>query len=230
MALADFRQLTDAKLRDTAGIILPPDRDLLILEAIKTYSGLRPRERVQTLTGDGVAVTFALASDFEERFSVIAQIEYPTGRPEPVYLDAENWTFYRDATTGALKIRLLNLVLSSAVTAFITYTARHAVTEGIGAVDTVPVVDRDPICDLAASLGFEQMAAYYGQELEPSLAADLTRGQDRGHFYLDMASRRRRAWQDAMGLSQGVVAASKNGDLDVELFHPGGPPRFFHGD
>jgi len=228
MAYSDYRQLTNAKLRDTAGHISPTDVDLLIQEALKIYSGLRPRLRVQTLTGNGVAVTFALAADFEEGVSTIPAIEYPVGRPDPEYLDTEDWELYRDPITGVLKIRLLNFVLGNAVTAYVAYSARHVLTEGTGALDTVPAVDREAICDLAASLGYEQLAAYYAQELEPSLGADLTRGQDRARIYLDLAARRRRAWEGAMGLSRGVVAASILGDLDVDPSYGG--PRFFHGN
>jgi hypothetical protein len=231
MAYSDYRILLGAKLRDTAGIITPTEGDLLIQEAIRRYSSLRPQVRIQTLTGDGVAITFDLAADFEVGFSTISAIEYPVGRAVPEYLDAEDWTFYQNPDSGETQIRLLGVVLPDTAEAYVTYTLRHVVSEGAGATDTIPIGDREAVCDLAASLGFEQLAAYFGAELEPSLNADLSRGQDRARFYLDMARRRRDAWEGAMGIRRGdVAAASRTGDIDVPLFGPTGPSRFFHGD
>ncbi|HJR01842.1 MAG TPA: hypothetical protein VKA83_09435 [Methylomirabilota bacterium] len=228
--LADYRELLDAKLKDAASKLTPAEKDLSIRRAVEQYSLVKPRVRVQTITGNGVLVTHDLATDFEEGFSSVLQIEYPVGRQVPEYLDAEQFTLYRDPLTGALKLRLLDITLPNTVTAYVSYTARHSLAEGSGTpADTVPTPDRDPICHLAAAMGFEALAAYYTQETDPSLQADVSRGTERAAGYRELARDHRKLYASILGLAGDAIvgAASAIGDLDEDLQAWGGP-RFFH--
>ena len=230
--LADFREILDRMLlQDSAGKLTPAQRDDCLRRAVIQYSIIKPRGRVQIITGNGVAVTFALASDFEEGFSRLLAIEYPVGLADPEYLDAARYFTYRDATTGVLGLRLRDLTLPNTKTAYVSYTARHVVTEGAGtaAQDTVVPADRDPVCHLAAAMGFESLTAAYTQERDASILAEISRGVDQATGYLELARHHRRQFALMMGISRDafVLAASAVQDLDLSLEAWGGP-RFFH--
>src|SRR5262245_59297072 len=127
MALSDIRTLVEERVRETAGLITPPQMERAIQAAVKAYSRVRERVRVQTITGNGVAVTFALATDFEEGLSRILDIEQPVDKQIPEYLDASDYRLYRDPTTGVLKLRFLTMTLGNTIKAYVTYTVRHTV-------------------------------------------------------------------------------------------------------
>jgi hypothetical protein len=138
MPLQDFRTILGYKLQDTAGKITTPMQTAFVLEAVKRYSRVRARERVQTITGNGTTVTFALAADFEERFSQIRSVEYPVDKTDPSYLDAEEYRFYRVPTTDLIALRLLDLTLSTGIKAYVAYTARHSVDDTVAAPAAAP--------------------------------------------------------------------------------------------
>ena len=230
MALQDFLTLIAAKIQDTAGK-LTGDRILEALQAaIDEYSTVMPRHKTQTITGDAVTVTFALATGFEENFSKVERIEYPVGRQEPEYLDETDYLLYRDPTTGLLKLRLTTMVLSVGATAYLAYTQRHHVQSGppVGetVADTVPLKHRDAVATLAASHAAVMLAMVYAQSSDPTIGADSVDHGTKSTDYLALAKELRLSYGRRMGATDGIIAASATGDLDVDI--QGGIDRFFH--
>jgi hypothetical protein len=228
MSLSDIRQVVEERVRDTAGIITPAQRGRAIDDAVTAYSRVRPRPRIQTITGDGIAVTFALAADFEESVSRITAIEYPVDRQEPEFLDASDYQLYRDPTTAVLKLRLLSMVLGSGVKAYLSYPARHILNEGgTPPNDTIPVADRGAVAYKAASILFRELAGYAAQTTQATLTADSVDRLSQVERYLALAKECDGQYARALGMTlDGVAAASVAGDLDVDMAWGG--DRFFH--
>jgi hypothetical protein len=228
MARAAYIELLDEKLRETASIVSAETRDRALTEALKAYSRVRPRRAVQKITGTGSAFTFDLASDFEEGLSSIEAIEYPVGEQKPVYLDADEYMLYRDQASGVLKLRLVREIIPAATDAYVNYTARHVVTDITPVKDTVPETDKEAVSTLAAALCLRQLAAYYSQTSNPSLAADVADYGQTAERYRALARALEAEYGAAVGINATMItAASTIGDLDVSLGENGGD-RLFH--
>jgi hypothetical protein len=228
MPLADFQSLVDAKLRDGASKLSPSQKDAAITEAVNRYSRHRPRTKIQTITGNGVLVTHALATDFEEGVSGLRAVEYPVDRQEPEYLDEAEYRLYRDPTTSALKIRFLALVLGNTVKAYLSYTVRHQVTDDPSGTDTVPLVDREAVSSLAAALCLEQLATFYLGTGEPTYQMAAVAYKSKSQECLDAARVLKASYREHVGVSDGVTAASVSTDTDTAFWGVGGSP-FYHG-
>lgn len=227
MALVDFVQLVTDKLRETASVVDTAQKERAIAEAVKDYSRkVRPRYRVQTVTGDGSAHTFALATDYEEGFSTLGKVENPVDKQEPEYLDADDVELYRDVTTGVLKLRFVSKVLANGEKAYVNYTARHSVTDGNPATDTVPVADRDGICCKATAILFRQLAAHYAQLAAPTLGADVVDRSAQSARYIELARMFDEQYATSLGIPDELAAASAVADLDVSPQYGG--DRFWH--
>jgi hypothetical protein len=229
MALADWRTLTQDKLRDTAGKVTQDQLDRAIAQAVARYSRLRPLAKIATLTGDGHAVVFALPSDYVPGFSRALSIEYPVGKQEPQYLDdTQDYQVDdtdRDPSTSALRVRLLTVTLPAGAHAYLAYTVPHTVSSS---VDTIPVLDRGAACAYAASLGCRELASYYAQTSDPTITAAAVVYRDRPAVYQAQAKDLEREFNEHLGVpSDGIYAASVTRDQDVDL-GPGIGDRFYH--
>lgn len=223
MALADWLAIVRQKIRDTAGKLAVEELARAIDEAVSRYSGDFPRQRAAIITGNGTAVLFALPADAEAGPSAVAAVEYPVDEPEPAFLDEDDYAV-RVQTDDTWKLQLLGLVLPNAATARVYYRAPHSVTVS---VDTVPVSDRGAVCNLAAALSARELAAYYSQTSESTIAADAVNYRTKNQEYLALATALEQAYEDFM--TGASVAASVSRDLDVSLLSTAGVPRFYHG-
>lgn len=225
MAIADWRAIVISRVKDNAKKLSSTDIDSAITEAVKRYSQQHPLEKVQTITGTGSAFLFALASDFEDGFSGIASIEYPTGQQEPLFLEESRYAVRRQ-TDNSLKLQFKDLTLANAATAYATYTIRHSVTES-PAADTVPVADREAVCKLAAAICFRELAALYAQSADANLGAIALDYQTKTSTYIKLAEELEAKYMLEVGEQDGIVAANMNTDIDVALQNGAGD-RFWH--
>ena len=229
MALADWELLTADKLRDTAGKITREEIGRMIAQAAHRYSGVNPRMLVTDLLGDGAAFLFALPATYIEGFSRPVSVEYPIGKQDPQFLDDKDdfqiEAADQDPTTGAPRLRLRSLVLKSGAKARLLYTALHQVA---ATVDTVPIVDREACCALAASYGCRQLASYYAQTSDSTLGAATMSYRDKAKIYADQAVLLEQEFNNHCGIPKdGVFAASVSRDQDVDL-QSGAGDRFYH--
>lgn len=232
MALQDVRDLVASKIQDTAQKLTPSQIDDAISEAVTIYSAISPRHAMMLLTGDGVTVTYDLPTDWEDGFSWIERIEYPIGRQRPEYLDGNDdyTTDYRDPTTGELKLRFLSMTLSVNTQAAVDYALRHKLTEtvsGEAGIETSPESDRPAIASLAGSICCQNLAAYYTNVSDSTIGADAVNYGVKGQEYATRAKELRAAFDQLMGLTGGLPAASAVQDLDVDLQNSWGD-RFWH--
>jgi hypothetical protein len=225
MALADYVALVTDKLRETAALVSGPQKEAAVQEAVKDYSRkVRPRRRVQIITGTGSAHTFALASDFEEGFSSIDSIENPVDRQEPEYLDADETMLYRDSATGVLKLRFISKVPSNGEKAYVAYTTRQVVNDA--GVDTVAIGDRESIACKATAILLRQLATYASQVTRATIGAEIVDRLQQVDVYLRLAKELEDSYATTLGIPDELPAASAVADLDVTPEYGG--DRFFH--
>jgi|SRR5262245_11956394 len=224
MSLPELRVMLADRLRDTAGIITPAERDAAIAEAVKRYSADYPAPAITMIVGDGVTYTFTLPPTFEAGAS-ITDIEYPFGQQVPSYLTSDQYQLYRDPSTTPATVKLrLYFTLGVGEQAGVNYTARHVVTD---TVDTIPPLHQEWVAWLAAAICCRQLAAYYAQTSESTLGADAAYFRSRSAEYLALSKVYEQTYVNEGVMVEGaLLAASINGDLDVTL--EGGFPRFYH--
>lgn len=210
-----FQTQRDVALRDAAGKLPSGDRDALLVQAIvQRYSADRPREIASDQAGNGTALLDLPVSGsdaFEEGFSAIRLIEFPTGNVPPSFLLDEEWQMYR--TPSGLKIMLLETTPAASDMLRLTWTARHP-NDG----STVADPDFEAVCDYAAALCYEALAAIYTQTSDPTLAADSVNYRTKGQEYLSLAKEARRRYFQHMGIdpsdtSTGTGPAIASGNL-----------------
>jgi len=172
--------------------------------------------------GNGTAL-IGVPTGFEDGFSIVRSIEFPIGNVPPTHIEDAEWQMYRD--TSALKIMLLATKPAASDQLRLTWTARHA-ADGM----TVPEPDFEAVCDLAAALCFEALAASYAQTGDATILADTVNYRTKSQEYLGLARAARKRYADHLGIDEssgGVGPAIAMGDLEQNLAgvdrltHPG---------
>lgn len=208
MALADFQDLVDALVRDSAGDITAAQRDEAIQRAVTRYSSDRPRRKVEDIVSAG-GYYLDLPTAFDTDFSRLEDIETPPDENPPAMLAGDAWRLYETPT--ATKI-LLDSSLAAGADVRLRYTIAHQLDV---ATDTVPSRDREAVAGWAAALLLEQLASRYSGDIETTIQADSVDHQSKGRDYASRASRLRKLYFDHLGIDpKRTVPAGAIVDLD----------------
>lgn len=221
--IANFEQWFDDRVRDAAGRITSLQRQTAIQDALKQYAAVRPVEVVTDYPGDGTTFDLALPAGWVTDFSIVRRIEYPAGRREPVFLEREDWGFYR--TPSALKLRLYTVTPATGQTLRLTWTKPHVV-DYVGS--TVPLTDEDAVADLAASIGLRTLAAVFAGTVDPTIAADSVDYRSKSKEYSDLAREYEKRYRVKLGLDQTSEAKPAGGFVDVDQGGPFGMDKLTH--
>lgn len=224
--LADYQTLVTDLVRDDADRIASGQRDAAILAAVLAYSAARPRPRVADIA-DAAGMLLDLPAGWEEGFSVVTSIEHPVGRVPPALLAPDAWALYRDV--DAVRIMLASS-LPAGSTARVAFTAPHVVS---ATEDTVPAPHRAAVAMLAAAMLCDQLAAFYANDSDSTIAVDRAPGQSRSQAYAARARDYRRQYQDAVGAADRLAAPAaavaslrpRDSAGNARLFHPPGGAR-----
>jgi hypothetical protein len=179
IGIASFVALVKLKVQaPTVGLSTladPADYETLIKEAVKEYSRRKALKKTALLTGDGNAY-FSLPSDWEQEFSWIRNIEYPVGEFPPCFIQKK---FYRveEIDTGYVCRFYESGYPGNGNQFYFRYVIRHTVD---ASSSTIPVADKDSVCNLAASLCCQALAEKYGHAADSSLDADVVNYRTRG--------------------------------------------------
>lgn len=219
--LPDYQTLVTDLVSDDANRIAPTQRDAAIQAAVLAYSIVRPRPRVADVA-DASGMLLDLPADWEEEFSQITGIEHPVGRVPPALLATDAWALYRDV--GALRI-MLATSLPAGSTVRVSFTAPHVVS---ATEDTVPAPHRAAVALLAAAMLCDQLAAFYANDSDSTIAVDRAPGQTRSQAYAARARDYRRQFQDIVGAADRVSAPAaavtslrpRDSAGNTRLFHP----------
>lgn len=217
MTFADYQTRVAKLLQDAAASLASADRDDLIRQALQQrYSKDRPLESVTDVVADGTSFV-PLPGTFEDGFSSVKMIEYPIGEVPISLVEAEEWQMYR--SPSALKILLLETTPTNLEKLRVTWTARHN-ADG----STVYGGDFDAVCDYAASLSFEALAALKTQSGDPTILADAVNYRTKGQEYLALAKALRKRYFDHIGIEDSGAAGGVSagpalaiGDMDLNM-------------
>lgn len=199
----EFQAQRDAALQDAAAKLAVADRDKMLVQAIlQRYSKDRPREIVSDVVAPGgthdmpLPVPGAGVAVFEDGFSWLLAIEFPAGANATVpatYLLDEDFSLYRSPT--GLVIRLLPVIPNAGDTVRVTWTARH-IDDGLTVFDA----DFEAVCDYAAGLCFQKLAAVYAQTGDPTMSADAVNYRTKSQEYLGLMKSLFKNYMDHMGI------------------------------
>ena len=189
------------------------EKILAVNQAMKMHSRYRPRLIVEDETGDG-GFDYAI-SDLEhwkDGFSVIKTVEYPVDDDDetPDILEDDAWTIYRKPAGNYLRF---SSEKPAATESFrVTYTAYHTCTD---ADCTVEDYDEEAVQALSAGYFCTMLAAYYAQNQESPMGADVVDHRSKSQEYAARAKMYRKAYFDHIGVVEGkTVAASVTMDQD----------------
>ncbi len=222
---AEFKEKLSDIVRDDANKLTPEEKDRHIQEAVRIYSRHRPREVVKDITGDGTydyAITTHLTSWVKD-FSVIKKIEYPADRREPEYVDQdEDWVLYEKE--AGQYIHFLDDTPPATEKIRVTYTAPHILSD---AQNTIPEIDQDAVCELAASLCSGALASVYAHAIDSTISADSVDHKSKSEQFASRARAQKKIYTDHVGIKEGdVPAASAVKGFDFD--YPDGSPRLTH--
>jgi hypothetical protein len=177
-------------VRDTAGVLLDPDYDGHLEDAVAKYSRHRPRVLVRDLVAGG-SFDVPLPEEWEEDFSELREVEHPVGERVPNLRDRREFRVYAAPEGSAL--RFLEGEPGAGEVVRVTITAPHSITED---ATSVRRTDLDTLVYLAAGLACMALAARYASTNDPTILADSVDYQSkssefakRGKEYMGMVAR-----------------------------------------
>ncbi len=214
--IASFVTLVKLKVQaPTVGnvtLVDPTDYETLIKEAVKEYSERRPLQKTVKNTGDGTG-SFSLPSDWEQEFSFIKEIEYPIDNFPPEKIDRKHWAVEQIDTGWTVRFYYSGYP-GQGEFYYVRYFIRHTVDD---ASSTIPLADKDAVCNLAASLCCQALAEKYGQTSEPNMEADVVAYRTRGDEFAARAKELRELYDKKIKSNVNAV----RGDYDMESYWPG---------
>lgn len=221
------------ELGDVPGALTPAQVTEYVAEAVAEHSRHRPRLVTDaTLDGTGSATAFRLDNltvPFEEGFSRLTAVEYPTAQTPPAFLAlTDDWSVARN-TSGQPVLLFVSAPGSGTNNIRLEYTARHALT---ALASTLNDADFYAVCHLAASYGFLSLAGRGAHALQPSIAASEAGPRTAADVYRSLAKEHRAQYFAHLGIAEkdaGTAApadargdwdaASTWGQTDARLFH-----------
>ena len=197
-----------------------------VYKALSVHSRIRPRIVVEDIAGTG-SFDYATASlsSWDVQFSRIIQVEYPVDDTSdtPNILEDDEWNLYEKPSGSCL--RFVAAIPAVGESIRVTYTALHGFDDSD--VCTVPACDEEGVQCLAASYFADMLAAYYAQNQEATLGAEVVDQTSKRREYAALAKRYEKQYEAHMGLGQEKVKpASYTQDQDV--VYPWGLDRVTH--
>lgn len=191
--LADYQTLVAKAIRDDSGIIAAGDIDAAIGMAVNRYSSDRPVYVVEDVAPSGTQI-MNLPAQWDADFSRIAEIEYPlsSGSGRPTYLDTED--YYEYFTPSGKRIRFDVAPVS---VCRVRYSIRHTLSTG---ADTLPVLHREAVSNLAAAICCEQLASWYANAGDETIQADRVNRLSQSKDYAARAVALRKRYTDEIGV------------------------------
>lgn len=204
---ASIRSKLPARLRDDAGHLHGwdgVDLDDALDAALAELSRDRPRRVALAVTGAGsfdvllssIGVAGPPSTQWSDGFSHLADVVYPyvsTSRDIP-HLEADQYGVL--LLPAGPTLRFAGVTPSASEQLLLTFTRPHELT---ASVSTVPDGLEEPLINLTAGYGFEQLAAYYAQSTDSSIQADVVDHSGKSSIYRDLASAFRARYYVAVG-------------------------------
>ncbi len=210
--------ITAGRLNSQGALTNPDDYDRKITAALNRYSKFRPDINAIDITGNGTH-DYDLPSGWSHEFSMIASLEYPMGNMPETILDLEDFGIYQTPTGQKMRIRT---AAPRATEKFrLTYTVLRSAT-------TVPDIDVDAFCNLAASMCLEDLANAFAQTSDPTIDADSVNYRTKSAEFAARAKRLFQLYKDHIGIKEDDTTPPATAVADFDNKYPGGSARLTH--
>lgn len=207
------------ELGDAPGSLTAAQVVEYLTEAAVEHARYRPRLVTDaTLDGTGSATEFRLDTltvPFEEGFSQLAAVEYPTGSAPPTFLERDtDWSQARN-TSGQPVVRFVSAPASGTNNIRLEYTTRHTLS---ATASTLLDADFYAVCHLAAYYGFLSIAGRAAHRVQPTLGVDDGGPRTAADVYRAVAKEHRAQYFAHFGIAEkdagSVGAASVSREYD----------------
>lgn len=219
-------------IADEMGWVTPSMPRFVQQTILQRYSKDRPLLIVSDVQGTGTAlVAIPTAPEgqygtFDPLFSDIKQIEYPVGQVPEEDVRSEDWELYRTPTGYQIMLNAYVPQVSESIR--FTWTAQHA-PDG----STVPAMDFYAVCDYAASLCLEAMAARASQFGDSTMNADSVNYRTKAQEFLTLAKTKRKLYYNHLGIEETPVNAENGPAIAIgnlrNIMGSAGVDRLIHG-
>jgi hypothetical protein len=213
-----YRALRDLGDDEDTQLLTDTEVEGAITAAFVRHSLSHPRVVVEALIADGTSQTDLPVAFVDE--AVLRQVEYPTAQVPPSVMDERSYVIWQ--TPSGRKLMWLATVPGDGDAVWITYTQPHTIDDDPGSTlsDAMTIV----VCDLAASIAADWIAAKYASTHDQVMAADTVSYRTKAQEWQSVS---RRAFERYKGaLSGSVDAAGGRLNWDTRLAH--GQPLLTH--
>jgi len=203
-----------------------PAKILAIAQAVKGYSKHRPRLLAEDEAGaDAFDYPLSLLAEWSDGFSVIRSVEYPVDDDSAAanILDADDWSIYQKPAGDYL--RFLTITPATGESWRVLYTALHTCTD---TACTVKAADEEMVQCLAASFYCEILAAWFAQNQDSSIRADVVDHTSKSRDFAARAKAFRLLYLKHMGIDENDTTPAAAAVRDMDLKYPGGGERLTH--
>jgi len=207
MNLTEATEKLKLKIQDDAEKLSVDDQQNTIVNSLELFSKDFSRIITDDISGDG-NYDYTPPSDWLDGFSVIKKIEYPAGERIPRYIDEDDWTIYDD--TSSKKIRFLSHTPASGETVRITFTVPYYKAT----IVNIPINHIDAFIHLCAANACMSIATKMGFVQTPTIQADSVNYHSKGGEFAKRSKEFKKLYDDFIGKSEGVLAASTVMDWD----------------
>lgn len=216
----DFQAYVDVLLKGLVAKLDAADRQLLIRQALETYSRDKPGTYTASVTGTAAfdyEINTTNFPSYEDGWSVFKAIEYPydSSSADANWLEEEDWVVY-EGTSSKKYLRFLNATPTTAETFRALYTVPYSF-DSSGDV-TIPASDFRAICKLAAAYCLEAIASALIHTGDSTIQADAVNYRSKCREALDLAKVYAKDYKEHMGIQedQASPGASVTREWDVE--------------
>ena len=217
--LATMRTKVIGIVRDDSGKLAnPADYDAKVAAAINQYSKYRAAVAVADIQGAGVH-DYTLPVNWNDEFSAVTGVEYPAGQVPEEMLDLDDWSIYQSPTVK--KLRIKNYTPSTGETIRVTFTILRTAT-------TIPAVDVESLCQLAAALCLEELANLFAQMSDSTIDADSVNYRTKSAEFAARAKRMMQLAKEHLGLKEDEITLPASAVTDLNENFPGGSDRLTH--
>jgi hypothetical protein len=177
VALSTYQAFVDDLVRDDAARITPLARDAAVEQAVARLSALKPRRLIVEQTGvSGSRV--AVPAGWVDGVSRLVAVEYPVGETPQVYVAPDRVSSVA-LPDGSDELAFVD-ALPDPSTIRTAFTAPHVVNSQ---ADSVPLEDQWGVIALAASILCGQLASFYANQTDSTIAADGVDHKSKSELY-----------------------------------------------
>lgn len=196
-----WRLLHDPGDNEDEQLLTDTEVKAFLAHATRRYSLDRPLEIVADVVADGTTYSLMPAT-YDDGFSRIVSLEAPSGEVPPASIDGRAWALYR--SPAGLRLRWIpgnQPAVGQAVRLVFTVSRSYHAT--VAAQTTVADADHYALCDLAASICADTMAAKFASTHDPIVGGDFANFGSKSQQWMAVAKRLEARYLAHMRLSPG---------------------------